>query len=278
MSQAVLKPSEEIELSFIHNYIRDFSVALNIEMITFNRDLRVIGNPTFESDLESSYFVNPSLLEFLKNFKNGGPNEFIASKTGVSYFALALFDTDILIGFTIIGPIYKDLSQTNERYIESDLSYVQFFTEERIDSIINLIITASKSIFLKRESTYQFVFKRECLRNYLTINDRILEAVNFIKENFHRQITLSETAEHVFFSQYYFGKLFKKELGVTFITFLNNERIKNAEKLLINSDLNIFEISKKVGYSQTSYFCKIFKETTTISPTQYRKMHKTKKS
>ncbi|GAA2934859.1 helix-turn-helix transcriptional regulator [Enterococcus raffinosus] len=79
-------------------------------------------------------------------------------------------------------------------------------------------------------------------------------------------------ANHVYLSQFYFSRLFKKEIGVSFITYLNQQRIEQAKVLLTQSNLSIKSISQNIGYSQTSYFCKIFKELVGMTPVNYRKI------
>jgi AraC-like DNA-binding protein len=59
-----------------------------------------------------------------------------------------------------------------------------------------------------------------------------------------------------------------------FINFINDVRIEQALKLLINSDLSITEISYKVGFSSVNYFSNIFKANLKMSPNQYRKRAK----
>lgn len=82
------------------------------------------------------------------------------------------------------------------------------------------------------------------------------------------------TAEYVNKSKNYFSYLFKKELGISFVEYLNQVRVEAAKKLLDTTDEKTYEISEKVGYSDYKYFSSVFKKITGVSPAQYKKMSK----
>lgn len=103
---------------------------------------------------------------------------------------------------------------------------------------------------------------------------KISEALKYIQKNLNKPLTLKQVADQVYYSQGYFCKLFKKEVGVNFIEYLNRQRVREACRLLVSSDLKIEQIGKKCGFSKASYFCKIFKNTTNVSPAVYRKENK----
>ena len=104
--------------------------------------------------------------------------------------------------------------------------------------------------------------------------EEIAKATAYIHSNLDKPLSLKEVADQVYFSQSYFSKLFKKEMGINFVEYLNAQRIKEACRLLEFSDLKIDDISRRVGFSQASYFCKIFKDLTQVSPATYRKQCK----
>ena len=74
----------------------------------------------------------------------------------------------------------------------------------------------------------------------------------------------------VYLSPAYFSRVFKKEMGVTFNSFLNEVRIEKSKSLLRNNDLKMVDIALMVGFESQSYFTKVFKKITGISPLQYR--------
>lgn len=98
-----------------------------------------------------------------------------------------------------------------------------------------------------------------------------VQAVNYISQNYNQNIDLESVAEYVNKSKNYFSYLFKKELGISFVEYLNQVRIENAKILLTSSAKMTYEIAEEVGYSDYKYFCSVFKKYTGASPGQYRK-------
>lgn len=68
----------------------------------------------------------------------------------------------------------------------------------------------------------------------------------------------------------YLGKLFKMNLNMTFTDFLTNIRLEQAKVLLVTTDEQAYEICKKVGIHNVSYFSTLFKKKFAMTPTQYR--------
>lgn len=102
----------------------------------------------------------------------------------------------------------------------------------------------------------------------------VLQAVDYISKNYAKNINLEMTAEYVNKSKNYFSYLFKKELGISFVEYLNQVRIEAAKKLLDTTDHKTYEISEQVGYSDYKYFSSVFKKLTGMSPAQYKKLMK----
>ncbi|MBP3039126.1 PocR ligand-binding domain-containing protein [Bacillaceae bacterium Marseille-Q3522] len=98
----------------------------------------------------------------------------------------------------------------------------------------------------------------------------IKKALKYIDKHLNEQITLDEVANYIYLSPYYFSKLFKKETGVNFINYVNEKKIEKAKELLKVSDWSVDSIAKNLGFSQTSYFCKVFRNANGITPKKYR--------
>ena len=94
-------------------------------------------------------------------------------------------------------------------------------------------------------------------------------ALKFINENFHKDISLSDVASHVYLSEHYFGSIFKRNKAEGFTKYLNSVRLKEAERLLKTGRYSVKEISRRVGYNNCNYFIKLFKSQTKVTPKQY---------
>jgi len=112
----------------------------------------------------------------------------------------------------------------------------------------------------------------DCVFNLTDVKhvDVIYKAVDYVKRNYMKKITLEEVAFHVHLSPSYFSKIFKDELKHNFNTYLNNVRIDMSKKLLLDESITLVDVSNLVGYEDQSYFSKVFKKMVGISPGRYR--------
>ncbi len=100
--------------------------------------------------------------------------------------------------------------------------------------------------------------------------DVIKKSIEFIRQNYNKKISLEEVASNVYLSSSYFSKVFKDEMKCNFNTYLNNVRIEKSKPLLLKKNINIVDISLLVGFEDQSYFTKVFKKVTGVSPGKFR--------
>ncbi|MFW6015773.1 MAG: response regulator transcription factor [bacterium] len=98
-------------------------------------------------------------------------------------------------------------------------------------------------------------------------------AKRYIIENYQKEISLSSISEIVNLSSVYFSILFKKEVGINFLDYLNQYRIDISKKLLKDVKYNVNEVANLVGFNNARYFSKKFKKIVGITPTEYRMRH-----
>lgn len=96
-------------------------------------------------------------------------------------------------------------------------------------------------------------------------------AVKYIHLHLHEPITLERTALAAGISTSYLSRLFKKETGMPIVDYIQKERIQAACNMLAYSDYTAAQISEYLCFSTQSYFIKIFKKYTGITPANYRK-------
>ncbi|RAK06694.1 AraC-like DNA-binding protein [Halanaerobium saccharolyticum] len=94
----------------------------------------------------------------------------------------------------------------------------------------------------------------------------------YISQNYQKSLTLSELASKFNYSSAYLSRAFKEVTGFNFVEYKNNIRIKEASKLLQQSNLSVTEIATEVGFNNITHFGRIFKEFTDLSPLEYRKV------
>lgn len=167
--------------------------------------------------------------------------------------------------------------------------------------MLELIVTAEKSAFHKGFAGYDFSSYQNYLEEILQCNDgkqilswinvkiaalchamaehtesdsAVERAIQYIDQNYAKDISLNDVSELVNISPYYFSKLFKEEAGVNFIDYLTNVRIEKAKELLRIPDKSIKEICILSGYGNANYFSRIFKKVEGVTPTEYRERYR----
>lgn len=99
----------------------------------------------------------------------------------------------------------------------------------------------------------------------------IHSAVNYIHDHYYDDVSLHSVAAHCNISEVYLSKLFKSEMNISFVNYLNNYRISIAKELLKNSNKAIKDIYEEVGFRNYNYFIKVFKDITGMTPMGYEK-------
>ncbi|WP_338541489.1 response regulator [Paenibacillus tundrae] len=166
----------------------------------------------------------------------------------------------------ITSKLHADLQQLNENLYEllqweSHQPEVLFHFETVSDILSWLrrrFFELSERLFTERSKTNRKL---------------ITDILNYAKERIESKVTLKEVAAHFAFSPNYLGHLFKEETGMNFSDFLLDLRMKRVCELLSDPSFKIYEIAEKVGYKNIIYFNRQFKQSTGMSPGEYRKRH-----
>lgn len=98
----------------------------------------------------------------------------------------------------------------------------------------------------------------------------VKQAVDYINKYYNKKLDLQTVADELYVSTWHLSKIIKKQTGINFVDLLNEARINSAKKLLLESNMKIYEIAEHVGYIDTAYFSKIFKKFVEITPNEFR--------
>lgn len=105
---------------------------------------------------------------------------------------------------------------------------------------------------------------------YPDLNRLARQAVMYIKGHLGDNLTVKDTAQALRVNANYLSGIFHRELGMTFIDFVNHQRVEQAAALLRQTNLQIQHIAASVGYNNTSYFARKFASVYGCTPKQYR--------
>jgi AraC family transcriptional regulator, mar-sox-rob regulon activator len=104
-------------------------------------------------------------------------------------------------------------------------------------------------------------------KNEISIN----QAEDYIENNLHNKILLSDLAEYVYLSEYHFHRIFKQNTTESIHQFISRIKIERSAMLLVtNPKISITEIAYLYGYSESSAYCRAFKKHFLVTPNVYR--------
>lgn len=158
-------------------------------------------------------------------------------------------------------------------YCGSDLAYQQLFramiNELQMckDSYQEMLEMYLRQIFIR----LQRLFKTALMIDNTHVVEEIDKATTFFNEHYNDPISIDEYARETHVSTSWFIRNFKACTGFTPMQYILSKRIYNAEVLLRDTDYNIAEISRIVGYDNPLYFSRVFRKTKKMSPSEYRK-------
>ena len=153
------------------------------------------------------------------------------------------------------GVSTKEIFGLNGQYIKQILGVDSI--EELFYFLNQILIRFIDTVFLYRQTRH---------------SDSIRRAIEYINQNYMNKITLEEIANAVHVSPNYFSKIFKEEVGINFAAYLNKVRIEGAKKLLLESDGSLVEVAYLAGFEDQSYFSRVFKKYTGLSPKRYKEL------
>ncbi|WP_256700835.1 response regulator [Paenibacillus sp. P46E] len=99
---------------------------------------------------------------------------------------------------------------------------------------------------------------------------QLLQVKAFVEEHYAENITLESMAALVFMNPYYFSSFFKKHTGQNFKNYITEVRMGHALRLLLHSDLMVYEIAERVGYNNARHFSDMFKKQFGKLPQEYK--------
>ncbi|WP_040948395.1 response regulator transcription factor [Gorillibacterium massiliense] len=102
----------------------------------------------------------------------------------------------------------------------------------------------------------------------------IKRVAQYVEEHIREDISREEVAASVYLNPAYLSRLFRKETGESLSDYIMKEKIDLAKNMLAYSNEKVSSVAEALGYSHFSYFAKIFRRSTGMSPQEYRKMYR----
>lgn len=114
------------------------------------------------------------------------------------------------------------------------------------------------------------------VQSHFPTNRQCASVRHYIDQHYKENMTLDQLAQKVSINKYYMAHAFKREYGVSPISYLIACRIREGKRLLAETDLSLSQIAGVLGFSSSSYFSQSFRNAEGMSPTEYRKANQEK--
>lgn len=181
---------------------------------------------------------------------------FAGAQTG--YYDYDKMEQNLQVFFKQIREVYKNVVRSEEEKLEQFAHIYRYASsKELFDDILAFLKTFVETM------NNQF----DDYRN----KQKIQMAIRYITENYDKDLNMAVVSNYISMNYSLFSYVFKQYTGSNFVNYLKDLRMKEAKRLLEETDLRVNEISQKIGYDNEKHFMKTFKSVCGVSPTEYRK-------
>ena len=295
MSERSLLLKQLFEVGDFQKLQDKVAFATNIAMITVDFTGRPVSKHSSCNEFCKRVRSDKKLSEYCQKCDSRGGLEaarisqpyIYICHMGLVDFAIPVVLNDTYVGAVMAGQI-RIKGQTdglervtniqNEHKIEGALkSLYQALPSMSLDRIKSLsdMIFYLYNYFIKEVSEKMPFTKYENTPDQKDLSAHknaptLQKAIDYVKENFHKEIRLETLAALCEISPSYFSKLFKKVYRCNLSSFVNSLRIEKAKALIIKTNKNIVDVAYEVGFEDCGYFIKIFKSFLGVTPNKYR--------
>ena len=193
----------------------------------------------------------------------------------------AMFSVTQFVDFFYVEPLFRNSVHFNARLTLRPQQQIE------MNSLVNRLILECKDkkigyqILIKTRLIELFIFLSRCYKEIksptrsLSADENIMHnIIEFINRHFAQPLTLAQISQICGMSPSTFSIKFKQYIGQTFIEYRNEIRVRTAREALTKTNCKISTISQDMGFDDLSFFNKLFKKITGVSPGEYRKNYR----
>lgn len=255
------------------NYSPHWHTAVEIIMPVENYYTVIIGKTSYLLQEGDILVIPPGEL-----------HELIAPKDGVR--RILLFDYSLISSLKWITNIFTVLNQPRlitqrnapETYDElaklyDEITYEYTSSNTLKEAAIYSLIIKMFVILGRKYMNTEYIFPDVKLNKQKEYIEKFNLIFEYINDNYMEEISLDTIADVAGFSKFHFSRLFKQFTDMSFYDYLNQRRVKEAEKLLLNPSLSITEVAMRSGFSSISTFNRVFKNFKECTPTEFKNLY-----
>ena len=186
-------------------------------------------------------------------------------RTGLYDSAMPIIKYGTIVGFIIMGQVRSGSSPDFPQYIPD--------TDPHTLKKLNKIYQELPFISQNRLEALYDLMPHILFNNAIEIvyNSILTELLEFINANLQENLSVNELCQKFHISKNYLYDTFQSNLNNTVTGYINEQRIKRAKELLRQSNHTVYKIGEMVGVDNYTYFCKLFKKLSGVTPTEYRR-------
>jgi AraC-like DNA-binding protein len=142
------------------------------------------------------------------------------------------------------------------------------------DKLDAMLVAFEKQSFVDENLLAQIIAMIRAMSYEDEKNPTAIRIRTWVEKNFLQEWSLGDMAQGLCISKYYMCHLFKKEFGLSILEYRNSLRMTKAKHMLIGTQHQISRIATDCGFASASNFCELFHAYESMTPGDYRKLHK----
>ena len=268
------------ELNLFETYQESALVPLKFNdlvvtsMLRGKKVMHLFDDPSFEY-LPGETVIVPSNVEMKIDFPEA------TNQNPTQCIALAIDNQIITETLDFLNEKYPKEGKNNVWKLDHENYF--FYNNVELASTINKLIKECMGNSLTKDAIADLTLQELIIRiiqtqtvkkfdNVLPLesNNPLLPTIEYIRSNIRETIHLKDLSDKACMSTTSFYRYFKRELGMSPIEYILNEKIKYAKKLLSNPNVQVNEVSYATGFEDCNYFIRLFKKYEGITPKQYQ--------
>jgi YesN/AraC family two-component response regulator len=236
----------------------------------------ILGTERFSAVAGDIIYIPPTMIFKVDSDENKAALRGIVFDSSIIEANMENFDAEIFYMFylqsktkiahfdkssSVYEALEKCINDCYDEYVSKDVCY-------------KLPIRANIYLMMTALLRYYCGSKNELDRMIYHNVMRLRPVITYIAEHYKEKIYIETLSDMITVSPDYFTKMFKDSIGRTPIDYINGLRINRAMQMLATTDISVNDISDGLGFSNSNYFHKIFKQYMDTSPAAYRKLVK----
>ncbi len=240
------------------------------EIASYPKNLSVFCQKIQQTPQNRKRCIEADLKAFEKVRKTGEAYSY-KCHCGLIEIVAPIYNYGMLSGYVIMGQITDNRRSSEEGIINKSES----FFENRAD----LDVAVENIPVIKQDQLDSYVNILQLIAEYMTQTNRVAPRSEdlatgirkYIGNNLNKKLTIELMCETFGCSRTTLMNTFREKYSLTIGEYINNCRLEKAEKMLVNTNISIKNISAECGFSDQNYFSKVFIRSFAMTPTQFRK-------